>query len=242
MVACSVENNVRPGKHRNWVRTIGPTGTFPALTMWFRPGTCMHCANPPCEIVCPTGATYRRDDGLVEIDKDKCIGCKYCMPACPYNARYFDETRGVVDKCTGCAHRVDAGEEPACAHACMTGALVFGDLNDPTSKAAQLLAGGQGRPIGPATGTQPQIFYIPATAAAPEDHAIRTSVNTVSELWQDLHVAGSLGLGLASLGALGVFGFAHHNAQEHFASVAKEHELTPEDQGKGEASKEEDQS
>ena len=74
MVACSVENSVPVGHHRNWVKQIGPTGTYPILGMHFEPGNCMHCSNPPCERVCPTGATYIRDDGLVMIDQDKCIG------------------------------------------------------------------------------------------------------------------------------------------------------------------------
>ncbi len=160
MVACSVENRVPIGKHRNWVYTIGPTGTFPELGMHFQAGNCMHCANPPCERVCPTGATSRRADGLVEIDQDKCIGCRYCMQACPYDARYFDEKKGVTDKCTGCVHRVEAGEEPACVQACMTGARLFGDLNDPTSEVSRVLATHPSHVLAPEAGTEPGFHYV----------------------------------------------------------------------------------
>jgi tetrathionate reductase subunit B len=159
MVACSVENGIDPGKHRNWVHTFGPTGTFPDLGMQFRPGNCMHCSNPPCERVCPTGATYRTADGLVEIDQAKCIGCRYCMQACPYDARYFDDRRGVTDKCTACIHRLDAGQEPACVQACMTGSRMFGDLKDPASEVVRVLAQGDSHVLAPEAGTQPGFFY-----------------------------------------------------------------------------------
>lgn len=159
MVACSVENNIRTGKHRNWVQTLGPTGTFPELGLQFRPGNCMHCANPPCLRVCPTGATYQREDGLVEIDQARCIGCRYCILACPYNARYFDEAKGVTDKCTACQHRLEAGEEPACVHACMTDARLFGDLNDPRSEVSRVLATRDSRVLAPEAGTEPGFHY-----------------------------------------------------------------------------------
>jgi Fe-S-cluster-containing hydrogenase component 2 len=99
MIACSVENEVPLGLHRNWINKID-RGVFPDVSSVFLPENCQHCANPPCERVCPTGATYRREDGLVLIDYDKCIGCKYCMMACPYDARYVNEEKAAVDKCT----------------------------------------------------------------------------------------------------------------------------------------------
>ena len=160
MVACEIENQVPLGKHRNWVGHTGPTGTFPVLGLRFEPGNCMHCENPPCMRVCPTGATFQREDGLVLIDYDKCIGCRYCMQACPYDARYFDSERGVVDKCTFCVHRLDVGQPPACVETCVGGARHYGDLNDPQSEVAQLLATDEHTVLYEEAGTGPKIFFI----------------------------------------------------------------------------------
>jgi tetrathionate reductase subunit B len=160
MIACSLENQVPVGKHRNWVENAGPTGTFPVLGLRFEPGNCMHCDNPPCERVCPTGATHQRADGIVLVDEDKCIGCRYCMEACPYDARYFDPMRGVVDKCTFCVHRVDAGQPPACVETCVGGARHFGDLNDPNSEVSQLLAKHDHTVKYEEAGTGPRVYYI----------------------------------------------------------------------------------
>ncbi len=160
MVACEIENQVPLGMHRNWVGHVGPTGTFPVLGLRFEPGNCMHCENPPCMRVCPTGATYQRADGLVLVDYDKCIGCRYCMQACPYDARYFDQARGVVDKCTFCVHRIDAGQPPACVETCVGGARHYGDLNDPNSEVSKLLATREHTVLYEEAGTEPKIFYI----------------------------------------------------------------------------------
>lgn len=161
MVACEVENRVPLGKHRNWVGRIGPTGTFPVLGLRFEPGNCMHCDNPPCMRVCPTGATYQREDGLVLINPDKCIGCRYCMEACPYDARYLDPERGVADKCTFCVHRLDAGQPPACVETCIGGSRHYGDLNDPNSDVSKLLATRDHVVIYEEAGTGPALYYIP---------------------------------------------------------------------------------
>src|SRR5450756_3228810 len=117
MVACSVENDVPVGYHRNWVNTEGPTGTFPDLGMRHKPGNCMHCESPSCQRVCPTGATYTRPDGVVLINYDDCIGCLYCIIACPYNARYVNEEIGGPDKCTFCTcllYTSDAADDLLC--------------------------------------------------------------------------------------------------------------------------------
>ena len=111
-------------------------------------------------MVCPTGATFRREDGLVLVNYDDCIGCRYCMMACPYDARYFDEERGVVDKCTFCVHRLDAGQPPACVETCIGGARHFGDINDPESEVAKLLAKHEVYVRYAEAGTGPAIFYI----------------------------------------------------------------------------------
>lgn len=160
MVSCSIENNVPVGHHRNWVHQIGIKGEFPTLGMSFEPGNCMHCDNPPCERVCPVGATYRRDDGIVMIDQDACIGCKYCIEACPYDARYFNEETGTTDKCTACVHLVYKGEDPACVATCIGNARHFGDINDPESEVSQLLATNDYYRLYEEAGTGPAIYYI----------------------------------------------------------------------------------
>ncbi len=141
MVACSVENKVPYDHTRIWVHDLGIKGTYPNLSHTFVPYTCMHCENPPCTQVCVSGATYKDPtNGLVLVDQEACIGCGYCVEACPYNARYLDEKRGVVDKCTGCVQRVEMGQKPACVATCLGGARMFGDLNDPTSEVSVALS------------------------------------------------------------------------------------------------------
>jgi tetrathionate reductase subunit B len=139
-VACSVENSVPDNHTRIWVQDLGVQGTFPDLKRVFVPYNCMHCENPPCTAVCVSGATWKDPaTGLVLVDQDACIGCGFCVDACPYSARYIDEQRGVVDKCNGCLQRVEAGLEPACVATCVGGARLFGDLNDPESAASVAL-------------------------------------------------------------------------------------------------------
>jgi Fe-S-cluster-containing dehydrogenase component len=125
----------------------------------FLPVQCQHCAKPPCATVCPVGATYRREDGVVLIDEKLCVGCKYCEVACPYQARTFDEERGVVDKCWLCLDYVLDGRNPACVDACILGARHFGRLDDPNSEVAQLIASGQAKSLHPEFGTEPGILY-----------------------------------------------------------------------------------
>lgn len=162
MVGCKAENGVQVGRSRNWVSSAGLKGVFPTLSVSFEPGNCMHCENPPCEHVCPTKATYRRDDGIVLVDQNKCVGCKYCMTACPYGARSFNEEKKVTDKCTACVHRVDEGLPPACVLTCMAKARHFGDIGDPNSEVSQLLAQNRSKTLvlKKEKGTHPQIYYI----------------------------------------------------------------------------------
>lgn len=139
--------------------------------------TCNHCSSPPCTRVCPTGATFRRADGVVAMDPHRCIGCRYCMAACPYGARSFNwETpavattgsypqrrAGVVEKCTFCTERLAVGRSPACVDACRqqgAGALTFGDLADETSAVCRLVAERQVLRRRPELGTQPNVYYL----------------------------------------------------------------------------------
>lgn len=140
------------------------------------PVFCNHCDNPPCVRVCPTGATWTRDDGVVTIDAHRCIGCRYCVAACPYGSRSFNwvdprpfvplplsgyptRTRGVVEKCNLCEERLAAGRLPACVEACPERAMVFGDLSDPGSDLRRVLAGQYSIRRKPELGTRPQVFY-----------------------------------------------------------------------------------
>jgi len=135
LVSCSVENKVPQDHTRIWVQDLAVQGEWPNLSRTFVPYNCMHCDTPPCIEVCVSRATYKDpQNGLVLVDQDACIGCGYCVEACPYGARYLDKSRGVVDKCNGCIQRVSTGLEPACVATCVGGSRKFGDLNDPTSE------------------------------------------------------------------------------------------------------------
>lgn len=158
VTACHEENGVthhgRPATDAQWIRTVTLTDKQTGFVQTL-PMLCQHCAEPPCVDVCPTGASFKRADGIVLVDKHICIGCRYCIMACPYKARSFiheDVTdqkthaprgKGTVESCTLCVHRVDAGRIPACVEACTRdggGAMVFGDLNDPQNPVAHKLA------------------------------------------------------------------------------------------------------
>ena len=122
----------------------------------------MHCEDAPCEAVCPTHATYTTDSGVEQVDEERCIGCKYCIVACPYNARFINEETKVADNCDFCLHtRLEKGQQPACVEACKYDALVFGDLNDPNSYINKLLAVKDSVRIRPELGTEPSLRYIP---------------------------------------------------------------------------------
>ncbi len=161
-VACKAEHKVPLGENRSWVEEI-EKGDYPQVSRSFLPRLCNHCSEPACVKVCPTGATWKRsEDGIVVVDKDVCIGCKYCVQACPYDARFVNEDTGTADKCDFCLHRVSKGLEPACIEACPSRARVFGDLNDPNSEVSKLIAANPVTVLRPEEGTHPNIFYIGA--------------------------------------------------------------------------------
>ncbi len=129
---------------------------------WFLPVQCQHCVIQPCGTVCPVNATYTTDEGVVLINELRCTGCKYCLVACPYQARIFNEETGTAQKCWLCLDYVLGGGEPACVHACIPGARIFGRKDDPESEVAKLIASGKAVPLHPEFGTEPNIlFYIP---------------------------------------------------------------------------------
>lgn len=157
--ACKSENEVPLGVYRTWVKTT-EVGLFPDTQRHFQVTRCNHCANPPCVRICPTAAMRQRDDGIVEFDKDACIGCKACMQACPYDAIHIDPETGTAAKCHYCAHRTDLGLEPACVVVCPEHAIIAGDMNDPESEISRVLAKNKTVVRKPEQGTAPKLFYI----------------------------------------------------------------------------------
>lgn len=177
MAACAMENQtpVWKNKWRTYVHEK-EIGTTEQVRRRFFPRLCNHCSNPPCLTVCPTGATYKRPDGIVMVDPERCMGCRACAMACPYDARYevtYDDiktgkefygelqrTSPSMDKCSFCAHRLDKGLKPACVETCVGSARMFGDLDDPSDPVTQLVASGVAQPLMPHLGTRPNVYYI----------------------------------------------------------------------------------
>lgn len=159
VVACRAEYNVPLTYSRPWLNEE-TRGTWPRLMAVSQPEQCHHCAHPACVRVCPTGASYQRADGIVVVNESDCVGCRYCMIACPYNARFFREDKGVVEKCDLCVKRLARGQLPACVETCPSKVRVFGDLNDPKSRLAELISGREYRLKKPEAGTGPQIYYL----------------------------------------------------------------------------------
>jgi len=180
-----MQNNVPMGM--TWNRVInegcesefGVQGTYPDVTRTYLPIACQHCENPACLRVCPTGATYKDDKGRVEIDYEKCIGCRMCMAACPYNARVFNWSdpvrdpdfnygdksvpvrgKGVAEKCTLCKERTDRDEQPMCVKCCLSKARTFGDLDDPESEISKLVVARKAGVLLEEQGTRPQVHYF----------------------------------------------------------------------------------
>lgn len=172
-VACKAEHGVRLGGFRSWV-SEAERGSYPAVARDFLPRLCNHCQDAPCMKVCPTGATHRGGDGSVLIDTSRCIGCRHCMQACPYQARYFNSqndpmpeqvrfparTHGTVDKCDFCARRVTAGGDPACVSTCPASARTFGNLEDPNTPVSLLLASRPSTVLREELDTRPSVFYL----------------------------------------------------------------------------------
>jgi Fe-S-cluster-containing dehydrogenase component len=158
-LACQNQNGLAEKEAYNHLEETH-YGTFPAFSRRFRPVQCQHCDNPPCVKVCPTGASQKRKDGIVLVEKKDCIGCKYCIGACPYQVRIIKK-EGYVEKCRFCLEFVTKGEKPPCMTTCMTGVRIFGDLDDPESEISRYLAKNPGRleRFKEAMNTRPRILY-----------------------------------------------------------------------------------
>ncbi len=180
--ACKSENGVSrdPFYFRTWVEQytilndggihiISPNGGIDGFTQkfpgedifksFFVPKMCNHCEKSPCIQVCPVGATYDSPEGVVLVDPDYCIACRYCVQACPYGCRYIDPDRKVVDKCTLCYHRITKGMLPACVEVCPKGAKIFGNLNDPQSELVRFKKEYSWQVLKPHMNTDPKVYY-----------------------------------------------------------------------------------
>ncbi len=162
--ACKSENEVPVGVTRTYVKSVD-VGTFPQVRRAFQVTRCNQCTDAPCVTACPTQAMYKRPDGIVDFDKDICIGCKACMAACPYDAIFINPEDHSAEKCNLCAHRIDVGLEPACVTVCPTEAILVGDLNDPTSKVAKAVQRQPALVRRPEKETGPGLFYLGAHQA-----------------------------------------------------------------------------
>ena len=129
------------------------------LRTFFVPKLCNHCAHPPCVQVCPVGATFATEDGVVLIDSKRCIGCRYCIQACPYGARYLDPRTKTADKCSFCYHRVRQGLLPACVEVCPTQARIFGDLKSKASRLVRFARMNKIHVLKPSLNTEPKVYY-----------------------------------------------------------------------------------
>ena len=170
--ACKSENSVPLGVTRTYVKYV-ETGLFPQVRRNFQVTRCNQCEDAPCVAACPTSAMHQRSDGIVDFDKRSCIGCKACMAACPYDAIFINPEDHSAEKCNFCAHRLDIGLEPACVTVCPTQAIVVGDLNDPTSRVAELVGRSPVAVRRPEKETRPKVFYRGAHQATLDPLAAR---------------------------------------------------------------------
>ncbi|MEZ4650092.1 MAG: 4Fe-4S dicluster domain-containing protein [Candidatus Eisenbacteria bacterium] len=178
--ACRAENDVPEGMYRTWIERYeipvegeaivdspngGENGFGPGTRgreirkAFFVPKLCNHCEATPCTQVCPVGASYSTQDGAVLVDKERCIGCGYCVQACPYGSRFINPNTHTADKCTWCYHRVTQGLDPACVSVCPVGARMFGDRKDPNDPVNEILATQKVQVLQPELLTKPQCFY-----------------------------------------------------------------------------------
>lgn len=162
--ACREVNQVPEGVSRLKIVRAAPMGEHPNVKYNFKRVSCQQCENPPCVYVCPTGAAFRDEKtGIVDVNADKCVGCGYCLAACPYQVRFFNPKTKAADKCDFCkSSNLAQGKQPACVGSCPTKALTFGDLDDPLSEISQLLTTKTVYRAKAHLGTAPQLYNVPS--------------------------------------------------------------------------------
>jgi Fe-S-cluster-containing dehydrogenase component len=180
-VACKSEHDVPIGVNRTHVKYI-EKGIYPDVTREFSVHRCNHCEDSPCTTICPTTALFKRDDGIVDFDDERCIGCKSCMQACPYDALYIDPNKGTAAKCNYCAHRIEHSYEPSCVIVCPTEAIISGDLDDPNSSISGYLTEHETTVRKPESGAKPNVFYVDTSEDILDPHATE---RTGEYLWTD---------------------------------------------------------
>ncbi|MGH3665400.1 MAG: 4Fe-4S dicluster domain-containing protein [Egibacteraceae bacterium] len=195
-VACKSEHDVPLGVNRTWVKYI-ESGSFPDTQRKFSVMRCNHCEDAPCVNVCPTTSLFKRDDGIVDFDSESCIGCKSCMNACPYDAIYIDPEEQTAAKCNYCAHKVDVGLEPACVSVCPTQAILAGDMDDPSTRIAQVMGRERLAVRTPEQNTKPQVFYKGADQASLDP--LRSRIPADGMIWAD-RTAGHSSLPVVQVG------------------------------------------
>ena len=192
-VACKEEHNVPIGVFRTWVKYI-EKGEFPDTSRHFGVLRCNHCDAAPCIEICPTTSLYRRSDGIVDFDSERCIGCKSCMQACPYDALYLDPNSNTAAKCNYCAHRIERDLQPACVIVCPTQAIIAGDLDDSHSSVSRIIATQAVSARKPYKNTEPKLFYVGIDADLLQP---TTPARQQSHLWSDQQ-PGETGYALAA--------------------------------------------
>ncbi len=158
-IACKSEHDIPIGVWRCWVKEV-EKGVFPSTRREFLPVLCNQCDDAPCKNICPTGALFRRSDGIVDLDPEWCIGCKSCMVACPYDQLFIDPNTNTAEKCNFCSNRLEVGLEPACVVVCPTQCRIFGDIDDAESKVSNLIALEPVTVRKPEYKTDPNIYYF----------------------------------------------------------------------------------
>jgi Fe-S-cluster-containing dehydrogenase component/formate-dependent nitrite reductase membrane component NrfD len=181
-VACKSEHDVPLGVDRTWVKYI-ETGTFPEVARKFTVMRCNQCEDAPCMAICPTSALYRAGNGVVDFDDGRCIGCKSCMNACPYDALYINPATGTAHKCNMCNHRIEVGLQPSCQIVCPTESIKIGDLDDPTSEISRIIARDDVAVRSPEQNTKPKVFYRGADQAALDP--TRSAIANDGLIWAD---------------------------------------------------------
>lgn len=215
LISCKVANSVPTGQWRNWIKTDvrpvqgkGPGGTRQVV---FQPGSCMHCQNAPCLEACPTAATWRDEDGVVQVDRARCIGCGQCVAACPYDARFIHADLHVADKCDFCTERRAQGLQPACVDTCPTHARIFGSRQEVVDAWQKRLASEKAAPMEGVESiepvnmeTRPVLAYV--NGAGPRDWPQEAEQPATMSLMTGVAGKGVYGLGLMSIGAVLLMG------------------------------------